>query len=81
MTGFPARTWQRLNEPRESKGYVLRRGCPDDGCDGLFRRPAQAEEHAWVARVTGSHDVAPQRRFLRERNRQARQLGRRGVTR
>lgn len=81
MTNPVARIWQRLNEPRESKGYVMRYGCPGDGCDGFFRRAAQAEEHAWVARVTGSHDVAPQRRFLRERNRQARQLRRRGVAR
>lgn len=81
MTNPVARIWQRLNEPRESRGYVMRYGCPGDGCDGFFRRAAQAEEHAWVARVTGSHDVAPQRRFLRERNRQARQLGRRGVAR
>jgi hypothetical protein len=70
-----------LGEPRESRGYVMRWGCPGDECDGIFRTQEQAAEHGWVARVTGSHDVQPQRRFLRERNRQARQLRRRGRTR
>jgi len=55
--------------------------CPGDGCDGFFRSPERASEHAWVARTTGSHEVQPQRRFLRERNRQARQLRRHGRTR
>ena len=73
--------WRKLNEPRESRGYVMRWGCPGDGCDGFFRTLSQASEHAMVAKVIGSHDVQPQRRFLRERNRVARQLRRRGVSR
>jgi hypothetical protein len=72
---------QWLARPRESRGYVMRYGCPGDECDGLFRTPERAGEHAWVARTIGSHDVAPQRAFLRKRNRQARQLRRHGVTR
>lgn len=55
--------------------------CPGGGCDGIFRSPERANEHAWVARAIGSHDVQPQRRFLRERNRQAGQLRRHGRTR
>jgi hypothetical protein len=51
-------------------------GCPGDGCDGIFFSPARASEHAWVARTIGSHDVQPQRRFLRERNRQLQRHGR-----
>jgi hypothetical protein len=56
-------------------------GCPGDGCPGVFRTPGRAGEHGWVARTIGSHDAAPQRAFLRERNRQARQLRRYGRTR
>ena len=56
-------------------------GCPGDGCSGIFRSPERASEHAWVAKTIGSHDVRPQRRFLRERNRTARQLRKRGVSR
>jgi hypothetical protein len=66
--------WRRL---ARADGF----GCPGDGCSGLFATLDRASEHAWVARTTGSHDVGPQRRFLRERNRQARQLRRCGRTR
>jgi hypothetical protein len=55
--------------------------CPGGGCDGFFPSPERANEHAWVARTIGSHDVAPQRAFLRKRDRQARQLRRHGRTR
>jgi hypothetical protein len=73
MTG-PRALWQRLTW---TDGY----GCPGDGCSGAFRTPDRAAEHAWVAKTIGSHDVQPQRRFLRERDRQARQLRRHGRTR
>jgi hypothetical protein len=73
--------WRRLNEPRESRGYVAGWGCPGDGCSGVFRTPGRADEHGWVARTIGSHEVAPQRRFLRKRDRIARDLRRRGVSR
>jgi len=81
MTNPVARIWQRLNEPRESRGGFSAWGCPGDGCSGIFRTPGQANEHAWVTRTIGTHDAPAQRRFLRRRNRQARQLRRRGVTR
>jgi hypothetical protein len=72
---------RKLSEPRESRGYVMRWGCPGDGCDGLFRTSRRADEHGWVARTIGSHEAAPQRRFLRKRDRIARDLRRRGVAR
>jgi len=74
MTNPVARIWQRLNEPRESRGGFSAWGCPGDGCSGIFRTPEQASEHAGIARVIGSHEVAPQRRARRERDRAARQL-------
>jgi hypothetical protein len=72
-----------MRKPGEIWRWVTLSGwsCPGDGCSGIFRSPERASEHAWVAKTIGSHDVRPQRRFLRERNRTARQLRKRGVSR
>lgn len=68
--------WGRLNEPRPSRGYILRWGCPGDGCDGLFKTSERARDHLAIAQVIGSHEPAPQRRARRERSRAAKQLRR-----
>jgi len=68
--------WAKLNEPRPSRGYLVRWGCPGDGCSGIFRTPEQAEDHGSIARVIGSHEAGPQRRARRARSQAARQLRR-----
>lgn len=65
MRAGVARAWARLTE-----GW----GCPGDGCSGIFSSPDKAQDHARIARVIGSHEVAPQRRARRARSRAARQL-------
>jgi hypothetical protein len=71
------RSWLTgLNEPRPSRGYVVRWSCPGDGCAGLFRSREQANDHGGIAAVTGSHDAGPQYRARRARGQALRQLRR-----
>jgi hypothetical protein len=77
----PRGAWRWLTSPRGSRGGFSAWGCPGSRCAGIFRSPEKANEHAWAARVTGTHDAPEQRRLLRERNRVARQLRRRGRSR
>jgi hypothetical protein len=66
--------WEKLNKPREGRRGFTAWGCPGDGCDGIFRTPAQAADHGKIAWITGLHEAGPQRRARRARSQAERQL-------